>query len=254
MNLLHWVFNFSKNIYFQLIAGLKEFISRCCQEKVILFSMLAIYGLCFGLIYFFEENFKYWFFIIIPILAFLIFIHLKKENQEKPAEVTGLILIVLLNSVTLYFLWLEKHTTNDYKRWENYNYFDEIYVEWLNDMPKKFSDASHKMDWKNISWDNLKNDERAWVRRYFDLYSQEYYFYINQMIPSEMWTVLIHGSEKKCDGAAFLNFCEYPILLEGYAYWKDKGAFMHPKDFRTTLDKKLTYCGYPGKLKCNTKK
>lgn len=221
------------------------------KNFLFLLSIIFVFVLFFVPIIFFDDYLKLWLIIGSPIIIFVIFKigEYFSAKTEKSIEISGFILLALLNSVTLYFLWLEKHTTNDYKKWENYNHFDDVYSNWMENMPKKISHAHATKNWEKIKWNNLDNGEKVWVKRYFDLYSQEYYFKINKMIPEEMWTELIHGTEKDCKGAAFVHLCEYPILLEGYVYWKDKGAFMHPKSFRTILDKKLDFCEYPKNCK-----
>lgn len=176
-----------------------------------------------------------------PIAAFSIYVFVKHYHEhQNPVEVTGAILIILLTAMTVYFLWLERHTANEFKKWENYNYYNEIYVEWYADIPERFLIARDNKQWENISWENLNNKERGWIRRYFDLYTQEYYFFENKMIPLEMWTEVIHG--KECNGGAVINFREFPILVEGYRQWEKKGSFRHPKKFKKVLEQKLKQC------------
>jgi hypothetical protein len=67
------------------------------------------------------------------------------------------------------------------------------------------------------------------VRQYFDLYSEEYWLYLNDLIPKEMWTHRIHGGVR-------VNLNNYPALVEGYRHWKEQGAFTHPVEFQSEVE------------------
>ncbi len=138
-------------------------------------------------------------------------------------------LMAVLITVQLYQL-------NKLKKFDNFNHFNEIYDSWYDEMPKCLKDESSCEPWEKLS-----PNDKAWVRRYFNLYTQEYYFEINGMIPDEMWNDLIHGTNG-CNGAAIVNLREYSILVEGYYAWKEKGEFQFPEKFTEILDKKIKEC------------
>lgn len=152
----------------------------------------------------------------------------------------------LLNTITsistaitgiaaLFLIYSQLEQLNKLKRFENYVYFNKAYDDWYSMMPKSIK-MKNKID--KINWEDLTNDERSWIRRYFDLYAQEYFFYLQDMIPKEMWEEHINGKTDR-SGSAFLNFKEYPLLIEGYHKWKSLGAFEHPSGFTTMVDKKI---------------
>ncbi len=159
------------------------------------------------------------------------------SKGEKTIIVTSVVSAVV-GVLGLFFVIYQLHQSNKLKRFENYAMFNKIYDDWYVNMPDELKKCS---DTKGVKWNALENDDKAWVRRYFNLYAQEYYFYKEGMIPKEMWSELIHG-EKGCKGAALINLREYPLLLEGYQWWKSKGAFGHPSDFTSKLDKKIEEC------------
>lgn len=183
-------------------------------------------------------------YMVIPLSFAIVAIYgfiekLKKETLDK-LETTGLVCIVILNVITVSLIWNDRVSSNHQKLLENYNYFNRVYDEWYSEMPDRFKNIDNDKEWAKISFDSLNNEEEAWIRRYFNLYSQEYYFYKEKMIPKDMWLNLIHG--EKCEGAAMRNFKKYPILLEGYEYWKNNRSFNHPKGFTKMLDHKIKDC------------
>lgn len=230
--------------------------------------------------------------------------------KTKPESITALATIVMT-----WVIYMQLAQLNELKRFENFNYFNEIYAKWYDDMPsclnekdynivimpginapvleqrkiyvekssegyllytvltpegskvngklsihvneeltqkilndlrsqilKETSVMGHTQEKATCEpWDRLSNDDKGWVRRYFNLYAQEFYFYNNHKIPDEMWDKLIHGSNG-CNGAAIVNLREFPILLEGYEVWKEKGDFQFPDGFTDMLDKKIKEC------------
>lgn len=63
-------------------------------------------------------------------------------------------------------------------------------------------------------------------------YSEEYWLYKNNLMPKEMWT-------KRIDNGVQVNLKTYPALIKGYFYWRDKGAFNHPAEFRQLVESKI---------------
>lgn len=140
--------------------------------------------------------------------------------------------------VGVWLVYSQLLQANELKQFENFNMFNKVYDDWYANMPAEFRACKNG---KAVKWNDLEHDDRAWVRRYFNLYAQEYYFFKKQMIPRDMWEQLIHG-ENGCHGAAMFNLREYPILLEGYEWWKLKGAFGYPSSFTEMLDAKIKEC------------
>jgi hypothetical protein len=175
-----------------------------------------------------------------PIIALLFF---KKYTMRKFfnwCELNSRIIVafatvveVMVGATAAGFIIYQFQQSNKLKQFDNYNYFNKVYSDWYDEISDDIK--------KNTSWEKLNNKDQAWVRRYFDLYSQEYYFYRNKMIPPAMWEELIHG-KNDCNGAAIVNFRRFPILVTGYIEWKKMGAFKYPTDFINVLDKKLTEC------------
>lgn len=77
--------------------------------------------------------------------------------------------------------------------------------------------------------DKLEPEAKRWVRQYFDLYSEEYWLFLNERIPNAMWTRRIHGGVR-------VNLNMYPALVDGYRYWKAEGSFTHPVEFQAEVE------------------
>ena len=73
---------------------------------------------------------------------------------------------------------------------------------------------------------------KNWTKTYFDLYAEEYWLYTEGLIPKEMWTKMI-------DKGVDVNLVSFPVLVQGYEYWKDKKSFTHPEGFINLVDEKL---------------
>src|SRR5262249_8681724 len=73
---------------------------------------------------------------------------------------------------------------------------------------------------------------KIFARTYFDLYSEEYWLHQNNLIPDEMWT-------KRIANGVDVNLITYPLLVRGYYYWKEQGAFIHPEEFRQLIEDKI---------------
>jgi len=116
--------------------------------------------------------------------------------------------------------------SNEHKRWENYNSLNLRYYSLYSEIPtvlKSDSCKPFKFQDKKV---------KVWVRSYFNLYSEEYWLYLNNLIPEEMWTIRINNGVD-------VNLLRYPLLVRGYEYWKEQGAFVHPNDFKKLVEDKI---------------
>jgi len=147
------------------------------------------------------------------------------HNSGAISSVTSLIgMIIALIGLGLVYEQLKQ--ANTLKKWENYNAMNQRYHEWYSNTPK-VADS-----FKCESFEKVEEKTKRWIRSYFHLYSEEFWLHQNNLIPEEMWT-------KRIDGGVTVNLKKYPILVSGFKYWKNKGSFSHPKEFRALVDKKL---------------
>jgi len=115
---------------------------------------------------------------------------------------------------------------NDQRRWQNYNELNIRYAQLYENIPKDIASGC------TGGFANIEPDTKRWVRQYFDLYSEEYWLFLNDLIPKEMWTHRIHGGVR-------VNLNNYPALVEGYRYWKEQGAFTHPVEFQPEVERAI---------------
>jgi hypothetical protein len=113
---------------------------------------------------------------------------------------------------------------NEQRRWQNYNEMNVRYAELYESIPEEIAAGCIPQEFAK-----LDAKTKRWVRQYFDLYSEEYWLYENQLIPVEMWTRRIHGGVR-------VNLSKYPALVVGYYYWKTAGSFRHPDNFRGVVE------------------
>lgn len=152
-----------------------------------------------------------------------------KEPKQKNTInwVEGLTLFVALAG--LFAVFWQLHQANKHKRWDNYNamnaayhsLYDEVYNGSYDDLLKSYTHIS-----------SLSSKELAWIRAYFDLYAEEYWLDEQDLIPAEMLF-------KQIDGGVNLNLREHPVMMDGFVYWKNKGAFQHPNSFIPFIDSKI---------------
>lgn len=128
-------------------------------------------------------------------------------------------LIVLIISACVACNQLEELKVQ--RQWQNFNEMNVRYAGLL-------SKISSEMD-ANC---NLNDKTKIWARQYFDLYSEEYWLHQEKLIPKKIW-------EERIRPGVVVNLKEYPILIKGYEYWKDRGAFDHPKDFKVLVEKDI---------------
>ena len=133
---------------------------------------------------------------------------------------------IVLTSIGLLFVYLQLKQSNEHQRWINYNQLNLHYSTLYRKMP----DELHRSSCKKFS--ELELEGQRWIRSYFNLYSEEHYLYQQNLIPVEMWT-------KRVENGVTVNLKHYPVLVEGYRYWKNEGSFKHPTAFIPFVDKKL---------------
>ena len=138
----------------------------------------------------------------------------------------GALIAHLLTIVSLILVWLQLYQSNEHKKWENYNAMNLRYYEWYANMPPNMDVDTC------IPFSKQPQQVKRWVRAYFNLYSEEYWLYLENLIPEEMWT-------KRIDNGVDVNLKTYPLLVRGYNYWKSRGAFIHPEGFRDHVERKL---------------
>lgn len=137
------------------------------------------------------------------------------------AVVTGIAAVVGLG-----FVYAQMEQANELRRWTNYNEMNLRYHQLYSAIPDTLTGG------KTIEFEEFSLKEKRWVRQYFNLYAEEYYLFLENLIPKQMWT------ERIANGVA-VNLAQYPLLIEGYEYWKRQGALSHPKDFREMVDAKI---------------
>ena len=130
----------------------------------------------------------------------------------------GTFLAVLVAMLGMYFTYAQLQQANEHKRWQNYNELNVRYAELYKTLPEDIASG------KKCDFEHLPFRSKRWVRQYFDLYSEEFWLFKNNMIPAEMWTRRIYGGVR-------VNLSTYPALIDGYDYWRSQGSFKHPDDF-----------------------
>lgn len=152
---------------------------------------------------------------------------LKNISELLAHGATVFTFIVLIISVCLAHHQLE--LLKEQKQWQNFNEMNVRYANLLSKMPEK-------MDSDYCSIDSKDQKIKIWVRQYFDLYSEEYWLHKKELIPKEMWGDRIRPG-------VVVNLKAYPILVDGYSYWKDQGAFNHPDDFHNVIEEDIYKAG-----------
>lgn len=145
-----------------------------------------------------------------------------KKNIAHLLSVVGL--FATFWGLTLVYAQLKQ--ANEHQKWNNYNQLNIHYSILYRDLPEELELSSCKR------FDELSPASKKWIRSYFNLYSEEYYLYLERLIPDEMWT-------KRIANGVEVNFLSYPIILEGYEHWKKRGSFTHPEDFISFVDNKI---------------
>lgn len=137
------------------------------------------------------------------------------------------IITLILTCLGLIFVHAQLKQSNEHQRWNNYNQLNLHYSALYRNMP----DELHRS--KCITFNELPLKGQRWIRSYFNLYSEEHYLFQENFIPEEMWT-------ERIDNGVAVNLKHYPVLVEGYKYWKNEGSFKHPHEFIPYVDKKIS--------------
>jgi hypothetical protein len=145
-----------------------------------------------------------------------------KANSEPYAH-WATVLTLLAACIGGYFAYAQLSLANEHKRWQNYNDMNIRYAELYKSIPEEIASGC------SGNFEKLEPETKRWVRQYFNLYSEEYWLFLNELIPKEMWTHRIHGGVR-------VNLNKYPALVDGYRYWTAEGAFTHPKDFPAEVE------------------
>lgn len=140
------------------------------------------------------------------------------RRYDRTVAEWGTFLAVIVAIVGMRFTYAQLEQTNDHKRWQNYNELNIRYAELYKELPNGIPSN------ERLEFEQRHPDSKRWARQYFDLYSEEFWLYKNNMIPAEMWTRRIYGGVR-------VNLSTYPALIDGYYYWRNKGSFKHPDDF-----------------------
>lgn len=137
-------------------------------------------------------------------------------------------LIVLICSVCLARAHLNELKVQ--QKWENFNAMNIRYTELLGKI------SFDGMELSSSSFESADTKTKIWIRQYFDLYSEECWLNEKGLLPDSMFNDRIRRG-------VVVNLKEYPILKDGYNYWKDQGAFDHPKDFKVVVEEDIKRAG-----------
>lgn len=145
-----------------------------------------------------------------------------KDNIAHLLSVAGLFLTFW--GLTLVSAQLKQ--ANEHQKWNNYNQLNIHYATLYRELPDELEASSCKR------FAELSPTGKKWIRSYFNLYSEEHYLFLEKLIPEEMWT-------KRIDNGVEINMLSYPVIVEGYEHWKDRGSFVHPDKFIPFVDTKI---------------
>lgn len=127
----------------------------------------------------------------------------------------------------LMLVYAQLQQANEHQKWNNYNQLNIHYSALYRDLPEELEATTCKR------FDKLTVSGKKWIRSYFNLYSEEHYLYQQNLIPEEMWT-------KRIDNGVEVNMLSYPVIVEGYEKWKERGSFKHPEEFIAFVDAKIS--------------
>jgi hypothetical protein len=150
-----------------------------------------------------------------------------KDNSEPYAH-WATVLAFIAAGFAGYFAYEQLELANEQRKWQNYNEMNVRYAELYKSITPEIASGCQQDD-----FEKLPPETKRWVRQYFDLYSEEYWLYLNKLIPEEMWTRRIHGGVR-------VNLNKYPALVEGYRYWKGEGSFTHPDGFQSEVERAIS--------------
>lgn len=145
-----------------------------------------------------------------------------KDNIAHLLSAAGLFLTFW--GLTLVYAQLKQ--ANEHQKWNNYNQLNIHYSTLYRELPAELEAASCKR------YAELTLIGKKWIRSYFNLYSEEHYLFLENLIPGDMWT-------KRIDNGVEVNMLSYPVIIEGFEYWKGRGSFTHPEEFIPFVDRKV---------------
>lgn len=146
-----------------------------------------------------------------------------------PFKDLGETLSFLALVATLVGLWLVRQQllqANIHQMWGNYNQMNLQYASLYSSMPEELEASACK------TFEQVTPVSKRWIRSYFNLYTEEHWLFQNGLIPAQMWT-------DRIDGGVAVNMESYPLIVDGYEYWKKRGSFTHPTEFIPLVDQKI---------------
>lgn len=131
---------------------------------------------------------------------------------------------MVLTLIVVYLGYKQLELVNEQRRWQNFNDMNVRYADLYRKIPLEITSGCRLNDFEKLE---LKT--KIWVRQFFDLYSEEYWLYLNKLIPEEMWTQRISSGVR-------VNLNTYPAIIDGYYYWMARNSFAHPDKFRSEVE------------------
>jgi hypothetical protein len=123
-----------------------------------------------------------------------------------------------------YLAYAQLELVNEQRRWQNFNDMNVRYADLYRNIPPEIASGCRLAD-----FEKLEPKTKIWVRQFFDLYSEEYWLYLNKLIPEEMWTHRISSGVR-------VNLNTYPAIIDGYYYWAARNSFTHPNTFQSEAE------------------
>lgn len=112
------------------------------------------------------------------------------------------------------------------RQWQNFNEMNVRYAELLGKI------SSGEIELSSSLFESADVKTKIWIRQYFDLYSEECWLNEKNLLPEDMFN-------KRIRRGVVVNLKEYPILIDGYDYWKSRGAFNHPENFKVVIEEDI---------------
>ena len=145
------------------------------------------------------------------------------KRKGRSSLINGNSLTAIFGFFGLIFVILQMSQSNSHKKWDNYNSMNQAYGSLYANI------STDMLDKPCRHFSQLSKSEKKWIRNYFDLYAEEYWLDQRGLIPKDMFRKLIAGGVR-------VNFKQYPIMITGYSYWLNEGAFQYPDGFRDYIE------------------
>ena len=149
-------------------------------------------------------------------------------NNKIYAEYLGIIAGVITLLVTARKVHLAAKnidTTNNHLKVNNYRALNLRYANLLAEV----AEVQEEMG-KQKNFMDLSAKSKLWVRRYFDLTSEEFWLYHQNLIHEEMW-------ERGIICGIRMNMKEYPALKAGLLFWGKQDGYSHLSGFVEIIEK-----------------